>query len=593
MSNERILIVEDEALIAEEIRERLSAANYTIVGTCDSGTTAIEQAGLVQPDLVLMDVRLKGQIDGIEAAEIIYDRYSVPVVYLTAHSDQATLQRAKARAAFGYVLKPFTVENLLVAIDLGLHRARIEARLREHELTHATIVSSISDAVIATDRSGRVRFMNAAAEQLTGWSTRDAESRALGAVVRLVDQHGRPTHERLAKRIITGRTPLHFSRDDHLLRATGERVPIEGGAAPVIDYLGRAVGLTVTVADASAARRAERELRARSEELRTVVDTAVDGVMMLDAEGHIRMFNPACERLFGYAAEEVLGHNALELMPSPFASAGGRASAFPAAGARPPLFAHGRVASGVRKDGTTLPLEVSLGETRQDGKPVYVVVVHDISERRELEAAYFDAIGYEQRRVAQDLHDGLGQELTGLALLLSALERAASESGLSNASDLARLRDLATHTIGTCRSVARGLLPVEDSPEGLASGLRDLVRRLNEVPGAAIQFSMIEAASVGLSSSTADHLYRIAQEALTNALKHAHANSINVTLEVAPARIVLSVCDDGTGIAALRPDSGLGLKTMRYRAELIGARLSIEPQGPAGTCVICDCPQPA
>ena len=591
MRDERILVVEDEVLIAEEIRERLTAAGFTVVGVADSGEAAIELAGRERPDLVLMDIRLKGPMDGIEAAKIIYERCGTPIVYLTAHSDQATLQRAQTHAAFGYVLKPFQLEHLLVAIDLGIYRARVESRLHEHELTYATILGSISDAVIATDVAGRVRFMDGAAEQLTGWSAREAEGRQLQLVVKLADEAGRPVQERLVKRVIAGRAPVRFARSDHLVRHDGDRIPIDGGAAPVIDYLGRVVGLTVTFQDASVPRRTERAMRAMSQELQAVVTTAVDGVLLLDGEGTVRMFNPACERLFGYASDEVVGHSVLQLMPSPLPDGAGAPAA--AGAVRAPVFVSGRAAIGRRKDGGAVPIEVSVGEADRDGRPMFVVVVHDVSERRELQAAYADAVGHEQRRIAQDLHDGLGQELTGLALLLSALERGASEANLPNAGDLARVRDLASHSIGTCRSVARGLLPVAETQGGLVAGLRDLVRRLNDMPGPAIQFSVIEAAAVGLSMSAIDHLYRIAQEALTNAIKHSRAESIQLTLDVGRSSVLLRVCDDGAGIlAAPPPDDGLGLKTMRYRADLIGARISIHPQARAGTCVVCECPQP-
>ena len=595
MGSARILVVEDEALIAEEIRERVAAAGYTVVAVVDTGAAALQAVAVSRPDLVLMDIRLKGAMDGIEAAELIYDRFAVPIIYLTAHSDQGTLQRAKARAAFGYVLKPFHVDSLLVAIDVGLHRAQIDSRLHEHELTFAAILGSLSEGVVTTDAHGRVRLMNAAAEQLLGWSARAADGRALATVLKLTDEAGVPAHERLAKRIVAGRQPVQFGPNDHLLRANGDRIPIDGGAAPVIDYLGRVVGLTVTFRDASAKRRAERELRALSGELQAVVDTAVDGVMLLDGDGAIRVFNPACTRLSGYAAEEMIGRNVAQLMPSPLAGAEAPGAA---AGdtVRAPLRVGDRATTLWRKDGVALPVEVSVGEAEHHGRAAFVVVVHDLSERRELEAAYFDAAGNEQRRIARDLHDGLGQELTGLALLLSALERAASEAELPNAGDLARLRDLASHTIGTCRSVARGLLPVADGQGGLVAGLHDLVQRLNDVPGPAIQFSVIEAASVGLSAAATDHLYRIAQEALTNALKHARAQSIHVKLDVGRSAVMLSVCDDGGGIVASSQDpAGLGLKTMRYRAELIGARLRIEGPGRAGTgtCVVCECPQQA
>jgi len=593
MRSERILIVEDEALIAEEIRERLTEAGYTVVAVTDTGAGAIELAAAARPQLVLMDIRLKGAIDGIEAAQAIYDRCGVPVVYLTAHSDQATLQRAKTRAAFGYVLKPFQVESLLVAVDLAIQRAAIEARLEEHELTYATILDSIAEAVITTDLAGRVRFMNGVAEQLTRCPAGDAHGRALGSVLRLADAAGRPTQAGLVARIADGRAPIRFARADHLVRRGGERIPIDGGAAPVIDYLGRLVGITVTFRDASAARRAELELRALSEELQAVVDTAVDGVLLLDAEGVVRRVNPACERLFGYARDEIVGRGVAALMPSPLPDAAAATAAAATEAAPRRAFVNRRAAVGRRKDGATLPIEVSVGEARRDGRPAYVIVVHDVTERRVLEEAYAGAVGHEQRRIAQDLHDGLGQELTGLALLLAALERAASEAQLANAGDIGRVRDLASHTIATCRDVARGLMPVADAQGGLVVGLRELVRRLNDVPGPPIHFSVIEAAAVGLSAAATDHLYHIAQEALTNAIKHAAAQSIQLTLDVGRASVLLRVCDDGSGLGVARPDGGgLGLKTMRYRAELIGARISIERQARAGTCVVCECPQP-
>jgi PAS domain S-box-containing protein len=591
MRSERILIVEDEALIAEEIRERLTEAGYTVIAVADTGVAAIELVAHTRPNLVLMDIRLKGGMDGVEAAQAIFDRFAVPVVYLTAYSDQATLQRAKTRAAFGFVLKPFQVESLLIAIELGIHRAAIEARLEKHQLAFATILGSVSDAVITTDVAGRVRFMNAVAEQLTGRAAREAEGRQFGTVVRLVDESGRPAQERLVKRVAEARAPLRFARSDHLIRHGGERIPVDGGAAPVIDYLGRLVGINVTFTDATDARRGEHELRMRSEELQVVVDAAVDGVLLLDRDGTVRMFNPACERLFGYARDEVIGRSVLQLMPSPLAdTAAGPAQA--AASQRHP-FVVGRTAVGRRKDGGTIPIEVSVGEAYRDGALEYVVVVHDVAERRELQDAYADAIGHEQRRIARDLHDGLGQELTGIALLLSALERAASEANLPNAADLGRVRDLAGHTIATCRSVARGLMPVAEIQGGLVAGLRELVRQLNELAGPPVHFSVIEAATVGLSAAATDHLYHIAQEALTNAIKHAAAHAIQLTLDVGRSSVRLSVCDDGNGIVAAQSDTaGLGLRTMRYRADLIGARISIQPQARAGTCVVCECPQP-
>lgn len=590
----RILVVEDEALIAEEVRDRLVRAGFVVVGIVDTGPAAVEAASSVRPDLVLMDIRLKGRMDGVEAGEQIYHRFEIPIVYLTAHSDSGTLKRAKTTAAFGYVLKPFHVDNLLAAVELAIRRSRLEAHLQAHQLTYETILASIADAVISTDVDGRVRFINGGAEQLLGVAARDAEGRELGAVLRICDEAGRPAQMHLATRVLAGRASVRFDPTDHVAVARG-RTPIDGAAGPVIDGLGRVVGMTVTLRDVSEARSAERALRVLSEQLRAVVDTAVDGVMLIGAGGTVRMFNPACERLFGYAADKILGRSAAALLPSLFSARDGHPFGDAGDPRRAPVLISGRAAFARRRSNELFPVELSIGEASHDGQPVYVVVVHDVSERKALEAAYFDAVGHEQRRLGQDLHDGLGQELTGVALLLAALERTAAEAGLPNAADIGRVRDLATHTISTCRSVARGLAPVSEGQGGLVAGLRDLVRRLGELPGPTIQFAFIEAANLGLSPTATDHLYRIAQEAVTNALKHARAHSINIVLDVEPASVRLEICDDGTGIAAPQgsPGDGLGLKSMRYRADVIGARLRVGRRASAGTCVVCECPQSA
>jgi PAS domain S-box-containing protein len=590
----RILIVEDEALIAEVVSDRLIRAGCQVVGTADSGRAAIELATRLRPDMILMDVRLQGPTDGIETAATILQKLPVAIVYLTAHSDQETLQRAKATSGVGYVLKPIHFESLLATIEVAQHRFRMEQRLEERQLTHTAILGSISDAVITADVSGAVQFMNAAAEQLTGWTLDGCQGTSASEVLRIVDRAGTPRKNSIAARALETRTNVTFERGDHLVSRSGRKSPIEGGAAPVIDALGRLVGATVTLRDVSSVRRIESDLRTVAGRLQTVVDTAVDGVLLVDQLGTIVMFNPACVRLFGYAAEEAIGRRIDMLMPSPLAEGRGeRVGKGPPENSAPLSFS-ARPVQARRKDGTTFAAELSLGEAPNDGNPLFVGVVHDTTERRALEAALLDAIGHEQRRLGRDLHDGLGQELVALSLLMAALARNADRARLAIAPDLERAVGVVKHAIRSARGVARGLSPIDGEHGGLIVGLRDLVARLSDLPGPKIRFSAIEAAHLGLTPATTDHLYRIAQEALTNALRHARANSIDVTLDIEPTTVRLKVCDDGNGGPPTDQNgSGLGLRTMRYRAALIGARFKIAPGSPAGTCIVCECPQAA
>src|SRR5260221_5573466 len=160
----RVLVVEDEALIAEEIQDRLVRMGCQVAGVADTGAAAIAMAGETLPELVLMDIRLKGPMDGIEAAREIFRRFDIPVVFLTAHSDQEIFQRTQMEGTFGYLLKPFHARDLSVAMAMAVSRFRMNQRVRESEHTHAAIVNSIADAALVIDLHYRIQSMNRAAE---------------------------------------------------------------------------------------------------------------------------------------------------------------------------------------------------------------------------------------------------------------------------------------------------------------------------------------------------------------------------------------------------------------------------------------------
>jgi PAS domain S-box-containing protein len=589
-SARRILVAEDDGMIAEAICHRLTSSGYEVVARPDSGDGAVEAALTLRPDLVLMDVTLKGEMDGIRASELINQKMRVPVVYLTGDSDQKTLERAKSASAYGYVLKPFHIRNLIVAIEVALDRFEMERRLEDSRLTYATILGSISDGVIAADMNGRIRFMNAVAERLTGWSNREAEGELAATVLKIGDSRAHLSALDLIARVQASRMPATFGRDAFVCNRAGFRVPVDGAISSVIDGLGRAVGTAIVLHDVTHARRAESDLRAMAEQLRAVVDTAVDGVVMFDASGTIVMLNPACERLFGYTSAGLAGSNIEALMPATLVLAT-RSPRLSSQIPRPIVLME-RATICRRRDQSTFPAEISVGEVRSPDRPLFVSVIHDITERRELETAYLEAVEREQRRFGTDLHDGLGQELTGLSLLLSALIRTEREAHGPRTADLEQANQVAQHALESCQAIARGLSPIGPAEGGLIRALRDLVSRLKAPLGPRVEILVSEVARLGLSPAATDHLYRIAQEALSNALKHAHACSIQVSLDVEREHVRLEIRDDGEGVSDAGNESpGLGLRTMQYRASLIGARLEIAHFAPHGTCIVCDCPQ--
>lgn len=264
----RVLIVEDEAIVAEEIHDRLTKLKFNVVGIEDNGSKAIKAAEREHPDLILMDIRLKGILDGIDTAAEIRKRLNVPIVYMSAHSDAATVKRAKATAPYGYILKPVHERELEIAVDFAIHRHSLERRLRESELRHSAVLSSIGDGVISTDREGRITFMNRVAEALTGWPVSDVYLMPADRVLRLVDEKSRRAVENPVEVALRLGTATKLVRPMLLLARDGSVIPIDDSAAPIIDSDGNMLGVVVAFHDIRDRRLAEDALRKAEDELR-------------------------------------------------------------------------------------------------------------------------------------------------------------------------------------------------------------------------------------------------------------------------------------------------------------------------------------
>jgi CheY-like chemotaxis protein len=184
---DRILIVEDERITAEDLAEVLKDLGYHVTAVVSSGEDAIREAEIHRPDLVLMDIRIKGEMDGTEAARILRERFDVPVVYLTAHADRDTLERAKHSRPPGYLVKPFHEAELHASVEMALYKHWHDVRSRGREQHVADVLSALILGVTSVDQTEKVRTMNRAAEDLTGWSLEDAGGTPVRQVLRLAD----------------------------------------------------------------------------------------------------------------------------------------------------------------------------------------------------------------------------------------------------------------------------------------------------------------------------------------------------------------------------------------------------------------------
>ena len=256
-----ILIVEDEKIIAKGIEKRLKSLGYTVAGMAATGEEALEKIGALRPDLLLMDINLGAGMDGVAAAEIVRVRFDLPVVFLTAFSDDATLQRAKLTEPFGYILKPYEDQDLRTAIEIGLYKHRMDRRVRENEQWLAATLGSIGDGVIAIDGRGCVRFLNALAERLTGWPAADAAGRNVTDMFRIVEEKSRETVRNPALDALRTGESTELAPNTLLIdRAGGER-PIDDSAAPIRGVDGTVAGAVLVFRDITERRRLEDHLR--------------------------------------------------------------------------------------------------------------------------------------------------------------------------------------------------------------------------------------------------------------------------------------------------------------------------------------------
>lgn len=263
-----ILVVEDDAIIAWDIQQTLQRLGYAVPVTAQTAEEALRACEARAPDLVLMDIKLKGGDDGIEATERLRARWDLPVVYLTSHSDEATLDRAKTTGPHGYLLKPFHERDLRTTIEVALHKHKMEARLAARERWFSTTLRSIGDAVIATDREQRITFLNAIAEELTGWRAADALGRHLSDVLHLVDEEGRRIEGPMPG-VLQDLLRVELRPDAQLRAREGGVRDIGDSAAPIVDDRGELLGGVIVFRDITEKKQMEQRL-ARSERLATL-----------------------------------------------------------------------------------------------------------------------------------------------------------------------------------------------------------------------------------------------------------------------------------------------------------------------------------
>ncbi len=348
---------------------------------------------------------------------------------------------------------------------------------------------------------------------------------------------------------------------------------------------GDALRIVGACIDVDSRRRAEQMLRTQA----VILETMREGVVLVALNGRIAFTNPAFDRMFGRRSGELAGLSVLELFNGrdgqpPLVSLDTLLELHRRGGKRDMMFR--------RRDGSQFTGEALSAEIELSGEKRILVVVQDVSERKQLEAEIIDIANRERRRLGADLHDGLGQELTGISLMLRGLVKCGALAAFDYTPDLNEIIALVNHAIESARKMALGISPVTLERGGLLPALQTLIGWSRDSYDIDVRLRLSIRAPLRISESAAAHLYLIVQEAINNAVRHGRARSIGVTMRTNRSLVSLAIVDDGIGITELPArGTGMGIKLMEYRTAMVGGVMRIKRPSNGGTCIHSVCPQ--
>lgn len=330
----------------------------------------------------------------------------------------------------------------------------------------------------------------------------------------------------------------------------------------------------------------EQKLRESEARARSILRTTVDAIITIDDQGSIRSFNKAAEELFLYSSAEVIGKNVKILMPQPYRREHDDYMENYHQTGEKKIIGIGREVTGKRKDGSTFPMYLAVSEVNVNDQRLYTGIIRDISEQRRLEQEVLRVSEHERHRIGQDLHDGLGQMLTGITLISKNIASTLKDEDHPLAEDVVEITDLLKEADEYARGLSRNLIPVELDSSGLVAALQRLANNAERLFN--IDCKLKNTLNIHFDDPTSlTHLFRIVQEATSNAVKHGNASKVQIDMEHDETKLVVKIEDNGKGFA---PDwdqhKGLGVRIMKFRARLIGANLEISKSSIGGAAII-------
>ncbi len=646
MEKSKVLIVEDEWIIANDIKTSLQELGYNIVSQVSSGEDAIKQAKSKKPDLVLMDIVLQGKMNGIDAARQIISQLAIPVVFLTAYADSNIINKAKETSAHGYLVKPFNDRELQATIELALYKNKADKKILESENRLFTTLKSISDAVISTDKEGFVMFMNPVAESLTGWNQQEIEGKHLEEILNIKISKVNRNTPNLVKRILKSKE-IQVQENCILSGLNGHNINIELSSSPIKDKKGLINGIVIVFHDTTKQKDAEKELITSQNRLEYVkqIGSLASSTLNLNhvlesiLKGTLEASGAKVGMIFLKNKENgTLSLGASIGLSNEFVADYNNTLIQPGEGLTGRISERGDyiyIQSNSFNDSRVVrPIIKQEGLNSFIGVPIFstseIVGVMNIMTRpahvlSEMEIPLVSAIGAhvgsairnaqlyeehmrielklreyqkqlqsltsrislieenEKRRIASELHDGIGQPLALSKIKLGQLNKKAHST--ESKTIISEILELIDQTIKETRTLTFELSPPILYELGLSHAIQWLIDEFRRKHGLKTTFED-DKKDEPFNNTIRFFLFQAVREILINVVKHSKADRANITLSSNKSFFIITIEDNGVGFSDPSIDhSGFGLFNIRERMNHINGKFEIKSISGRGTRV--------
>ncbi|MBN1500058.1 MAG: response regulator [Spirochaetes bacterium] len=578
----RIIIVEDEIIISHDLKSMLEMKNYEVIGCCTSGDEVLDYLDQNEaPDLIIMDVTLSGKMDGIETAQNVKSKYNIPVIFLTAFSDDKTIERAKSTFPIGYILKPISRNELYSTIEISLYKFIMEQRLCEVEQRVNDIIQFLPLAIFAIDNDGRVIAWNKSIEELTA-------VKADEMIGKDNFEYSMPFYGYRRKMLID------FLGDDcsKLYEISDDEESKDGSLTAVVklnlknrpdtflwkqagllyDTAGKISGAIEVMRDVSDEIRIRNELKYSENKFFSIFMVSPQSIAIAERKtGKLLEVNDSfCENLKSDRSQ-IINKNIAELN----------------------ILIETNIYQEIRElilnnkefrnyeinfvvNNRKIYLLLSGSPVYLDGKECVIIIMENITEVRELQKEISEVVEDERFRIGRDLHDDLGQLLTGATFMLQSLKNDISAGLNVTVNEIERIEELVRSAVGKTRNISKMLSPVDIDEKGFVIAVEEMIKQLEEV--FLITFTLKKSGNLNIGDPfKAVNLYYIAREAINNSIKHSNSDDVIIELMENDRILTMVIEDDGTGFDGDKNvKGGMGLRTMQYRANLIGAKIRYE-----------------